>query len=231
MKNLNKANIQEIYSNWKKALLVLHSPADKVVAISNAEKIFTAVSHPKSFISLDNADHFLSEKTTGIYIGNLIATWAEKYISLKAPAKLITDKEVVTKTGNASFVTEIKAAKHTLFADEPLSAGGTDLGPDPYAFLNAALGACTGMTLQMYAQKKAWQLDAVKVHLSHQKSYPEDCEKCKDEQSKIDHIDRIIELSGDLSEKQRKRLLEIAEKCPVHKTLSSEIRINSSLKD
>jgi putative redox protein len=124
---------------------------------------------------------------------------------------------------------EIVAGNHTLIADEPRESGGTDAGPDPYSLLLAALGACTSMTLQLYARRKLWPLEKVEVRLRHSRIHAEDCEDCSTKEGRIDRIERHISLTGQLSEEQRARLLEIAGRCPVHRTLSSEISIKDFL--
>ncbi len=213
-------------------LLILHSPQDKIVGVVNARKIYDAAMHPKSFISLDGADHLLSNKADSLYVGEVIAAWATRYVSIKTESSLPeSERQVITRTGNEGYVTEIKAGRHIMLADEPESVGGSDLGPTPYDYLSSALGTCTGMTLRMYADRKKWPLEEVKIYLAHDKVHEKDCEACPDSASKIDVIEREIELIGDLSQEQRKRLLEIADKCPVHKTLTGDIKINSSLKD
>ncbi len=213
-------------------LLILHSPQDKIVGVVNARKIYDAAMHPKSFISLDGADHLLSNKADSLYVGEVIAAWATRYVSIKTESSLPeSERQVITRTGNEGYVTEIKAGRHIMLADEPESVGGSDLGPTPYDYLSSALGTCTGMTLRMYADRKKWPLEEVRIYLAHDKVHEKDCEACPDSASKIDVIEREIELIGDLSQEQRKRLLEIADKCPVHKTLTGDIKINSSLKD
>lgn len=213
------------------ALLILHSPQDNIVSIKNAQKIYKAAVHPKSFISLDGADHLLSDKIESQYVAQLIATWVEKYLDLPDEKPDIKDqKHVLTRTGDDGFVTMVRAGQHKFIADEPEAVGGKDLGPTPYDLLVAALGTCTGMTLRMYADHKKWPLGEVKVHLKHSKLHAEDCDHCEDKNAKIDHIEREIEIVGKLDEKQRQRLLEIANKCPVHRTLHSKIEITSKLK-
>lgn len=207
-------------------VLIMHAPSDQTVSIDNAKEIYEQVLHPKSFISLDQADHLLSRKEDSLYAGNLIASWVSRYIQTHEPTHLTTDKQVVTRTADR-FTTEIMTDEHALLADEPLDIGGDDLGPSPYELLSASLGACTGMTLRMYANHKKWPLKEVRVHLQHEKIHAKDCE---DGKQKIDKIERVIELEGDLSAEQKERMLEIANKCPVHKTLHSPVRIESSLK-
>jgi uncharacterized OsmC-like protein/esterase/lipase len=215
----------------KKALLVMHSPQDQIVGIKNAELIYKEAMHPKSYISLDGADHLLSRKADAQYVGQVIATWAIRYLELAEPAQLETDRQVVVRTDGEGYFTEIKAGPHHLMADEPQSVGGTNLGPSPYGLLSASLGACTSMTLRMYADRKKWDLREVRVHLSHNKDYREDCENVESKKAKIDVFEREIELEGDLDEKQRQRLLEIADRCPVHRTLHGDVEVRTRLRE
>lgn len=227
--DLAQASNQHI-SKLKKALLILHSPQDQTVGIKNAEMIYHLAQHPKSFVTLDGADHLLTDAKDAQYVGQLIAAWAERYIDLKTHPALSTDKQVVVRTGAEGFTTEILAGRHSLLADEPTSVGGTDLGTSPYGLLAAALGACTSMTLRMYADRKKWDLQEVRVHVQHSKSYPADSKQAEKSQSKIDVFEREIELEGALDEGQKARLMEIADRCPVHRTLHGEIKVETKEK-
>jgi putative redox protein len=162
-------------------------------------------------------------------VGSIIAAWASRYVENIREVKEKPESQVLTSTGDEGFLTEILSGKHHLLADEPEYAGGSNLGPNPYDLLLASLGACTGMTLRMYADRKQWPLKEVKVYLEHEKRHAKDCEDCDNPKSKLDHIDKKIELDGDLDQAQKERLLEISTRCPVHRTLSSEIRIESSM--
>ena len=217
-----------------KALMVFHSPVDDVVSIDHAAKIFAAAKHPRSFVSLDHADHLLTNKADALFVGNVLGAWASRY--LDQPARITAadsprhDGVVrVTETGYSPFDQTISIGSHRLRADEPVSLGGSDLGPSPYDLLLAALGACTSMTLRMYADQKKWPLEQVSVALTHEKIYAKDCEACETRDGKLDRIDRRIELSGPLDDEQRQRLLEIADKCPVHRTLHSEVLVETEL--
>jgi putative redox protein len=226
-------NMKAALQNLNKALLVLHSPLDETVGIENAAQIFQTARHPKSFISLDKADHLLSNPVDSLYAGAVIAAWAFKYVSAPQKAEPQSDKihnQVITRIGESGYATDIMAEGHSLVADEPVSAGGTNLGPAPYGYLMAALGACTAMTLRMYSDRKQWPLDGVTVKLNHQKIYATDCETCETKEGKLDQIEREIELSGPLDDQQKQRLMQIADRCPVHRTLHSEIIIKSKLK-
>ncbi len=231
--DLEDTRMRESIRNLGAALLVLHAPLDETVGIDNAGEIFTAAKHPKSFISLDRADHLLSAQRDSLYAGSVIASWSASYIDapISVPERGAKDNLVVTRTGSSSYTTEIRANGHSLIADEPASVGGRDLGPTPYEFLSAALGACTSMTLRMYADRKQWPLEAVEVSLRHEKVHANDCADCESKDVKVDVITREIELIGDLDAAQRQRLLEIADRCPVHRTLHAEVVVRTSLKE
>ncbi|MBL6449916.1 alpha/beta fold hydrolase [Fulvivirga sp. 29W222] len=229
LNDLQHADTHNNIGQLKKALLIMHSPQDTVVSIDNAQKIYKKAHHPKSFITLDGADHLMSRKEDSIYAGNVIATWASRYIDISREEPLSTDKQVVCQTGDDGFTTQIQAGDHPLLADEPTSVGGSNLGPTPYDLLMAGLGACTSMTLRMYADRKKWPLEEVRIHLQHSKVHQLDCEGCDDGSAKLDQVTREIELFGDLTKEQQERLMEIADKCPVHKTLHAGVQVKTSL--
>jgi uncharacterized OsmC-like protein/alpha/beta superfamily hydrolase len=212
-----------------KALLIMHSPADDTVGIDNATRIFVAAKHPKSFISLDHANHLLSDKRDASYAAGVIAAWASRYVESVLPEPTVataTPREVVvSETRAGKFQQTVAIGPHHLIADEPLAAGGDDTGPGPYDFLLAGLGACTAMTMRLYAERKALPLDRVTVTLRHSKIHAEDCAECETKAGMIDQMDRVIAIEGALDDTQRAKLMEIADKCPVHRTLNSEIRI------
>jgi uncharacterized OsmC-like protein/alpha/beta superfamily hydrolase len=217
----------------RKPLLIFHSPTDTTVDISNAGLIFAAALHPKSFISLSGADHLLSRPEDSEYVGLLLAAWATKYLGelgIKPAASLTEEGEVVVHINKDHFRTEVHAGSHALLSDEPKDMGGTDAGPSPYGYLTAALGACTAITLRMYADRKQWPLEGVVVHLTHEKIHAQDCVDCESPSGKIDKIEREIELQGTLNAEQQQRLLEIADKCPVHRTLQAKVLIETRLK-
>ena len=229
LEDIQEQNVLDKIKNLNKALLIMHSPQDRTVAIENAARIYHVAMHPKSFVSLDGADHLLSDKKDAAYVGDMIASWAKRYLDIPTKQTLRSDKEVVARLGEHGYTTEIMVRKHHLVADEPESVGGNDFGPSPYELVTAGLGACTVMTLHMYARRKKWPLKEVVVHLDHFKDYLKDQANLEDAKSKIDHFTRTIELEGDLDETQRQRLLEIANKCPVHRTMHSEIRVETEL--
>ena len=231
--DLQLVNMKDVLKNLNRALLVLHSPIDETVGIENAAQIFQAARHPKSFISLDQADHLLTQQTDSLYAGAVIAAWAGKYIDSSEKEHSSEDKrqhQVTTQIGKSPYVTDIMAAGHSLIADEPLSMGGTDQGPAPFDLLMASLGACKAITLRMYSDRKKWPLDAVSVQINHKKMDAADCKTCVTKEGQLDQFDCEIDLSGELDEQQKKRLLQIADRCPVHRTLHSEIVVRSRLK-
>ncbi len=233
LEDLEQPNMADSIRNLQRALLVLHSPLDEIVGIENASQIFQAARHPKSFVSLDRADHLLSDVADSSYAGAVIAAWACRYLQFRGgdvEDGVHSEGEVVVRTEDG-YRTEIRARGHRFVADEPRSAGGSDAGPTPYDYLIAALGACSSITMRMYADRKGWPLEEVTVRLRHEKIHAVDCENCQTQQGKIDWIDREIELVGTLGRDQRERLVKIANQCPVHRTLHSETVVNSTLKD
>ena len=217
-----------------RALLVFHSPVDATVSIDNAAQIYQAALHPKSFISLDDADHRVSIEADAEYIVTVTASWASKYVDALGPKwreETPGEERVLVRIGAQGFVSDIDAGGHPLVADEPVELGGCDQGPSPYQLLNAALGACTAMTLRMYAERKKLPLSGVLVRLEHAKVHARDCEDCPQEHARVDVIERQITLEGDLDAGQRQRLLEIADLCPVHRTLHESVVVRSHLVD
>ncbi len=221
-------NLMGQVAELRKALLILHSPTDDIVGIDNATRIFVAAKHPKSFISLSGADHLLSRKSDADYVADVIAAWAQRYLEA-TPSSRAEDSGsrsvVVRETRRGKFQQSVTIGPHRLTADEPSAAGGDDTGPGPYDFLLAALGACTSMTLRLYADRKTLPLDRVAVTLRHSRIHAEDCAECETKAGMIDRIEREIAIDGALDPQQRQKLMEIADKCPVHRTLTSEIRI------
>ena len=210
------------------AVLIMHSPVDKVVEIDNATHLYKKARHPKSFISLDKSDHLLSRQEDSEHAGQLIATWADKYLNISPESKLVPAKQVAARTGTG-LATEIATMDHSLWADEPVDQGGTNAGPSPYDLLAAALASCTSMTIRMYADRKKWPLEEVTVHVEHKRDHVADCNTCESKDQKVDIFTRWIETEGDLEENQKQKLLEIANKCPVHRTLSAVIRIETKM--
>ncbi|MFZ1469051.1 MAG: bifunctional alpha/beta hydrolase/OsmC family protein [Paracoccaceae bacterium] len=227
--DLRSTSLTQHLRHLKRALLILHSPTDQIVGIENAATLFTAARHPKSFVTLDGADHLLSRVADADYAADTIATWAERYLDLPAPIVGPAVPEGITRVSEADpngFLQDVQMGRHHQKADEPTSFGGTDLGPSPYQYLAAGLGACTAMTIRMYARRKGWPLIQVAVDVSHDKQHAKDCEDC-DKGQKIDTFFRAITLTGDLDPDQRAKLIAIADKCPVHRTLESKAVIHT----
>ncbi|MEM8695006.1 MAG: bifunctional alpha/beta hydrolase/OsmC family protein [Pseudomonadota bacterium] len=215
-----------------KALLVMHAPDDDIVGIDNASLIFEAAKHPKSFVSLDGYDHLLTERHAGTYVAGLIAAWAARYVSEDEDATHAHPRGIVTvESAGGKYTQRVQAGPHAYLVDEPATLGGDDLGPTPYDHLLTALGTCTSITVQMYAARKDIPLQGVKVELEHSRDHVEDCTTCNNDENRIDVMDISIEFVGDLSDEQRAKLLEIADKCPVHKTLENRIDIHTTAVD
>ncbi|NBC00441.1 MAG: alpha/beta fold hydrolase [Bacteroidetes bacterium] len=236
--DLRETSSAEVLGALNRALLIFHSPIDKIVGVDNAGKIFKAAKHPKSFMSLDSADHLLSDRADARYVGRVIGAWAAKYVEVEdaAPkAPEVQDQDTaesyadntLTATLRNGYQTDLQTRGYTLRADEPASMGGTETGPTPYDYLLGALGSCTAMTLRMYAERKEWPLDGVAVRLSHEKIHARDCASCETQKGKVDRIARVLTLTGDLTDEQRARLIQIADRCPVHRTLHSEVTVDT----
>jgi putative redox protein len=224
--DLEMQSIPNLAKNLEKALLIMHSPQDTTVEIKNAESIYVAAKHPKSFVSIDGADHLLMKKEDSIYVGNVISNWAKRYINIPTTERLKTKHQVIASLDTSDgFSTQMKVGNHYMMADEPTSYGGNDFGPSPYELVSAGLSACTAMTIQMYAKRKNWHIENVEVHTSYEKTHALDCNDCDNTSSKIDVFNREIKFTGALEEKQVKRLLQIADKCPVHKTLHAAVKV------
>ena len=222
-------NLMAHVAKLHRPLLIMQSPMDDTVGIDNATHIFLAAKHPKSFVSLDGMDHLLTKKPDAIYVADVIAAWASRYLDPIAVAVAAASDEprsvTVRETGTGKFQQQVTTGPHRFLADEPVSAGGADTGPGPYDLLLSALGACTAMTMRLYADRKTLPMDRVSVTLSHRKIHAEDCAACETKVGMLDQIDRVITIEGALDADQRAKLMEIADKCPVHRTLTSEIHI------
>lgn len=231
LRDLEGHTLLDRVSALGKPLLLCHAPGDRLVAVDNARLLFQAARHPKSFVSLDDADHLLTRKADATYVGSLIAAWAERYLALPSTENA-REGEVVVRGGPSGYGQDILAGRHHVRADEPEHfPGGTDTGPSPYDLLLASLGACTSMTLRMYADRKKWPLEGVTVRLRHEKIYAKDCADCETKTGKVDRIERELTIHGPLDDAQKKRLHEIADKCPVHRTLHAEIKVVTTLTD
>ena len=234
--DLEDVSMLDTIGQLRRALLIFHAPMDNTVGIANAERIFKAAKHPKSYVSLDKADHWLTAESDALYVGSVLAAWGMNYI--EPHTAVFGDpaddgyEHVYVRTGSDHYRTEIRASGHALIADEPESVGGTDLGPNPYEYLLAALGTCSTITMRMYADRKKWPMTSAVVRLKHQKVHADDCEDCLSKDGKIDVIEREIEIVGDeLTAEQRQRIREIADKCPVHRTLQGEIKVRTTSRE
>src|SRR5579859_477402 len=227
-------SLMEHITKLHKALLVMHAPTDDTVGIDNATRIFVTARHPKSFVSLSGADHLLSDRRDAAYVADVISAWASRYLDARTADDKASEaprEVVVRETRNGKFQQMVSVGPHQLLADEPAAAGGDDTGLAPYDLLLAGLGACTSMTMRLYAERKALPLERTTVTLRHNKIHAEDCAECETKAGMLDQIERVITMEGALDAEQRKRLLEIADKCPVHRTLTSEVRIRTSATD
>ena len=233
LEDIQGHTLEDTLANLRKPLLIAHSPTDATVGIDNASRLFLAAKHPKSFVSLDGADHLLTREEDAVFAADIIASWAQKYVD--APRRRPAPKAkpgvvIVSETGAGKYENWIVANGHVSLAGEPPSVGGTGNGPTPYDLLSASLGACTSMTLRMYADRKAWPIDDILVEVTHAKDHAADCEACVEGQDvKVDIFERTIRVKGALDEEQRGRLLEIADKCPVHKSLHSPVVVRTRL--
>lgn len=233
VEDVSHQNLSAAIGGLKAALLVMHAPQDDVVGVDNASNIFGAAKHPKSFVTLDDADHLISRAKDAEYAAEVIAAWVQRYVPLTPPAPPPGAPEGIVRVSEADpngFLQDVNAGpSHHLLADEPLSYGGSDKGLTPYGLVSAGLGACTSMTIRMYARRKKWPLDHVSVDVSHDKVHAQDSETGS--VSKIDSFRRVIRLCGDLDADQRARLLEIADRCPVHRSLEHGAQVVTTLED
>ena len=230
--DFDKTDLPEVVKSLRKPLLILHSPVDAIVGIKNAEQLYHSAHHPKSFVSLDNADHLLTNTQDSLYVGEMIGSWVKRYFPQQENTMLdIAGEQLVAHLNlkEDNFTTTIQTAKHSFIADEPDSVGGDDFGPSPYDFLSAGLAACTVMTLKLYAERKKWDLQEVYAHITYSKKHSDDLMLDLDKPTRIDHLSKKLTFIGNLDESQRQRLKEIASKCPVHKTLQSEVIIETEL--
>jgi putative redox protein len=242
--DLEQHSSTDYIASLRLPLLIMHSPIDSIVPVSEASKIYQAALHPKSFISLDNADHLLSKKEDAEYVAVSLAAWASRYIKTSSSETKTTDHpqslssvlmpELESGVARITeqdkiFLRGLFTQDHHMQADEPTPYGGSNLGPSPYDLLLWSLGACTSMTIRMYANRKKWPLEDISIDLHHNKIHAIDCEDCQQTDGKVDIIERKISFKGDLSEEQVNRLLEIADRCPVHRTLENNPRIRTEL--
>nr|MBI1232416.1 alpha/beta fold hydrolase [Cytophagales bacterium] len=230
LQDLRENNLASTLNKLRKPILILHSPQDRIVDISHAAQLYGQAFHPKSFVSLDGADHLLSDSKDSEYAGEMISSWSKKYIPTSMVPNDTKGHEVTTRLAGEGYTTEIKTPFHHLLADEPEALGGKNLGPNPYDLLMAALGACTTMTLKMYADRKKWDLKEIIVYLDHDKVHRTDGENFEKKEAKVSRFTRRLEILGETDEAKIQKLLEIADKCPVHRTLKETIVIETYMK-
>ena len=242
--DVNKTSLIDKLSTNRKPLLICHSPTDSIVSVEHARKIYEAAKHPKNFVSLDGADHLLRNAEDATFVATLISTWAARYLGSSDDSALPTsskknsaaenmppDSGVLVVERDGGLTQDIYAGVHHLVADEPAGVGGANLGGTPYDLLLSALGTCTSMTLRMYAKRKGLEVDDIKVKLNHDRIPSDDCEPCEDQKGLVDQIERVITIKGNLTQEQRDRMLEIADMCPVHRTLMNQKQITSRYAD
>lgn len=232
IKGFDNTDLLQVTKLLRKPILIMHAPFDKIVGVNSAQELFVSAFHPKSFISLDGADHLLTKTQDSIYAGDVIGSWVKRYFPQNEDEKLDPKEDQVVGHLNLiddNFTTSIQMGNHFVQADEPIDVGGDNFGPSPYDLLNASLAACTAMTLKLYAERKKWPLEDVYVYLSHSKRHMSDMGSEGSASKSIDYISKKLELHGDLDDTQRERLKEIAAKCPVHKTLQNEVVIETEL--
>ncbi|QLE01194.1 OsmC family protein [Galbibacter sp. BG1] len=228
--DFDASNLPESVKELRRPLLIMHAPFDKTVGIENAKELYENAMHPKSFISLDDADHLLTDVKDSNYAGNMIGAWVQRYFKYEENEMLDTDGEQLVAHLNVAednFTTNIQTKKHAFVADEPESFGGDDFGPGPYDFLSASLAACSAMTVKLYAERKKWELKEVFVYITYSKKHTDDLTMEAEQTGKIDHLSKKMKFVGNLSEEQRQKLTEIASRCPVHKTLQNEVVIET----
>ena len=228
--DLREHDLPAAIGSLRKALLIMHAPLDDIVELDNASALFTAAKHSKSFVSLDNADHLLTREEDSFYAGQVLAAWSSRYLpAMPADDLVAAEGHAVARTFIDGFRTDVRVGPHALTADEPASVGGSNAGPSPYGLLSAALATCTSMTLKMYASFKKFGLASATVTVTHNKVHADDCANCETTGGKIDEFRREISLEGELTESERQRILEIADRCPVHKTLHGEVKVLTTL--
>tara|TARA_R110002111_G_scaffold251556_1_gene316010 strand:- start:18614 stop:19837 length:1224 start_codon:yes stop_codon:yes gene_type:complete len=232
IQDFSKTDLPTITKNLRKPILIMHAPFDTIVGVDNAQQLYKEAMHPKSFVSLNDADHLLSNSKHSAYAGSMIGEWVKLYLPELENEMLSTEGEQLVAHLNLkenNFTTQIQTNKHSFIGDEPTSVGGDDFGPSPYEYLNAAIATCTAMTLKLYAERKKWDLQEVYVYISHQKKHSDALMLDIEKPGYLDHISKQLKFIGNLDEKQKQRLKEIASKCPVHKTVASEVIFNTTI--
>ena len=230
LENTRATDLLTLIPDLKTPVMITHSPTDQIVGVDHASKLFAAAKHPKSFVSLGGADHLLTDAGDAGFVAGVIAQWAQRYLP-GDDAWPTPQQGVLVRTGFGKFGTEVHTSSHHFIADEPISYGGDNTGPTPYDLLNAALGTCTAMTMKMYADRKGWPLDGSSVAVTHERDHHVDCDHCEDEGegAQVQSLNRIITLHGDdLTDEQRVKIIEIADKCPVHRSLEGHLHVHTA---
>ena len=229
IKRTEEANLLAEVEQLRAPILIMHAPTDAIVGIDHAGKLFGAAKHPKNFISLHGADHLLLKEEDARFAAGMIASWADRYLPKPDEIQMPEDG-VIVRTGHGKFGTEVHTTSHRFVADEPLSYGGDNTGPTPYDLLLGALGTCTAMTVKMYADRKKWPFEGTTIHVTHERNHKDDVpHEMEEEGMEVQALHRTIELHGDLDEEQRAKLIEIADKCPVHKTLEGHLHVHTKV--
>ncbi|APD07560.1 hypothetical protein UJ101_02057 [Flavobacteriaceae bacterium UJ101] len=232
VKGFSETNVLEVVKNLRKPLLIMHSPQDSIVEVQHAQNLFVSAFHPKSFVTLDGADHLLTNSEDSLYVGDVIGAWVQRYFDKEENTMLEPNGEQLVGHLNLKedhFTTQLQTKNHTLIADEPSSIGGDDFGPSPYEYLSASIAACTTMTLKLYAERKKWDLEEVYVYISHSKKHSDELNIDIEKPGRIDYITKKLKFVGNLDETQKQKLKEIASKCPVHRTVASEVIFDTTL--
>lgn len=227
IEDLKALSMGDVLRNLHKPILIMHSPIDAIVSINNAAELYKRANHPKSFIVLDGVDHLIKRQRDSQYVATIIASWAARYVETKGNSQ--SESQVDAWLNNDKYTTGIIARKHSWIADEPLNMGGNDLGPTPYELLSSSLASCTAITIKMYAKRKDWEIGELKVMVAHGRAHAEDCEQCDDSLKMIEVFRRTLVFSSSVDEEMKRRLLQIANLCPVHKTLSKSSRIDTEI--
>lgn len=229
VKDLRSNRVADRLPRLHKPILIFHSPTDSIVNIEQAKKLYEAAKHPKSFVSVNDADHMLSNPSDAKFVAATLAAWVDRYLPAPKPSDEIVDGVVEVHEQKTKYTQSIRTSRHQFLADEPVSVGGADLGPNPYELLLASLGSCITMTLRMYADRKQWPVQGITVRLQHSRIHAKDGADCESLDGRIDQIDVAVIVKGELNEAQVKRLAEIAEKCPVHRTLMREKSVRTHI--
>ncbi|KAA2217383.1 bifunctional alpha/beta hydrolase/OsmC family protein [Maribacter flavus] len=232
VEDFSNTDLLDVTKKLRKPILIMHSPQDRIVKPDHAHNLFVAAFHPKSFVTLDGADHLLTNKNDSMYIGNVIGAWVERYFEPMENKMLEPEGEQLVAhldlTEN-NFTTQMQTKHHNMIADEPGSVGGDNYGPGPYDYLTAAIASCTAMTVKLYAERKEWDLREVYVYITHSKKHTDELQGDFENPGRIDHINKKLKFIGDLTTEQKEKLKDIASRCPVHKTVASEVHFDTEV--